>query len=63
MVQTFRDAMDYRVLQPVVMQHDRIDERGQLRLATNDVFRLGAHAFPDRVERGKLCALRIDLML
>ena len=51
MVETLGDAMHHRILQPVVMQHGRIDEGGELRLAANDVFRLGAHAIPDRIER------------
>ena len=50
--ETLRDPMDDRVLQPIMMQHDGVDERGQRRFAANDVFRLGAHAIPDRIERG-----------
>ena len=44
------------------MQHGRIDEGRKLRLAANDVFRLAAHAIPDRIERRQFGALRIDLM-
>ena len=44
------------------MQHGRIDEGGKLRLAADDVFRLAAHAIPDRIERGQFRTLRIDLM-
>ena len=44
------------------MQDGRIDEGRELGLAAHDVFGLAAHAIPDRIERGKLAALRIDLM-
>src|SRR5258708_37665698 len=44
------------------MQHGGIDEGRQFRLATDDVFRLGADAVPDRIERRQLRVLRIDLM-
>src|SRR3954467_353446 len=47
MVETLGEAMHHRVLQPFVMQHGGIDKRGQLRLAANNVFRLGPHALPD----------------
>ena len=63
MVETFGDAMHHGVLQPLMMQHGGVNKRGQLRLPAHDVFRLGAHAVPDRIERGKLRALRTDLML
>ena len=62
MVETLGDAMHHRFLQPVVMQHGRIDEGGKLRLAADDVFRLAAHAIPDRIERRQFGTLRIDLM-
>src|SRR4051794_27429547 len=45
-----------------MVQHRRINERGQLRLATHDILSLGPHAIPDRIKRGKLCSLRTDLM-
>ena len=63
MVETLGNAMDDRIFQPVVMQHGRIDKGGKLRLTANNIFRLRAHAIPDRVERRELsAALRIDLM-
>jgi hypothetical protein len=52
----------HRVFQPFVVQHGRIDKRGEFRLAANDIFRLGSHPIPDRIERRKLRALWIDLM-
>src|SRR4051812_18184352 len=63
MVQPLGDTMHHRVLEPFMMQHGGIDKRCELRLAADDVFSLGAHAIPDRVERGKLGALRTSLML
>src|SRR3954470_8621813 len=45
-----------------MVQHGRIDEGSQLRLAANDVFRLASDPIPDRIERGQFGALRIDLM-
>ena len=62
MVETLGEAMHYRVFQTLVMQHGRIDEGGQFRLAANDIFRLGADAIPDRIERRQFRTLRIDLM-
>jgi len=62
MVETLGDAMHHRILQPVVMQHGRVDKGGELRLAANDVFRLAAHPIPDRIERRQFGTLRIDLM-
>ena len=56
------DAMHHRILQPFVMQHGGIDKGGELRLAADDVFRLLAHAIPDRIERRQLRTLWIDLM-
>ena len=44
------------------MQHGRVDKRGELGLAANDVFRLGPHPIPDRVECRQLRTLWIDLM-
>src|SRR6266478_3851040 len=63
MIEALGEAMHYRVLQPVVMQHGRIDKRGQLAFAANDVFRLVTDAIPDRIECRQFCTLRIDLML
>src|SRR6266851_1898868 len=62
MVEPLGEAMNHRVLQTFVMQHDRIDKRCQLRLAADDVFRLVAHAIPDRIECRQFRTLRIDLM-
>ena len=62
MIKPLGEAMHDRVFQAFVMQRSGIDEGGKLRLAANDVFRFVAHAIPDRIERGKLAALRIDLM-
>ena len=44
------------------MQHGRIDEGSKLGLAADDVLRLAPDAVPDRIERGELRTLRIDLM-
>ena len=41
MVEPLGDAMHHRIFQPFVMQHGRIDEGGEFRLAADDVFRLG----------------------
>jgi hypothetical protein len=62
MVEPLGDAMHHRVFQPFVMQHGRIDKGGEFRLAVNDVFRLGPHPIPDRIECRQLRTLRIDLM-
>ncbi len=62
MVEPLGDAMNDGIFQPVVMQHGRIDKGGELRLAADDIFRLGAHPIPDRIERRHLGTLRIDLM-
>ena len=62
MIETIGEAMHHRVLQAIVMQHGRIDKGGKLGLAANDVFRLGPHAIPDRIERRQLRTLRTDLM-
>ena len=62
MVEPLGDPMHHRIFQPLVMQHGRIDEGGQFGLAANDVLRLAADAIPDRIERGQLRTLRIDLM-
>ena len=62
MVEPVGQAMHDRIFQPLVMQHRGIDEGGELGLAANDVFRLAAHAIPDRIERRQFPALRIDLM-
>ena len=53
MVEALGDPVHHRLLQPIVMQHGRIDERGEFRLAADDVLGLGPHAIPDRIERGK----------
>src|ERR1043165_4206017 len=62
MIETLGDAMHHRILQPLVMQHRRIDEGGEFRLAADDVFRLGADTIPDGIERTYPATLRIDLM-
>src|SRR5580704_8269729 len=62
MIEPLGDTMHHRILQPLVMQHGRIDEGCQLRLTANDVFRLVAYAIPDRIERRQFRTLRIDLM-
>jgi len=62
MVETVGEAMHHRIFQPFMVQHRRIDKGGKLRLAANDVFRLGPHAIPDRIERRQLRTLRTDLM-
>jgi hypothetical protein len=62
MVEPFGDAMHHRVLQPVVMQHGRVDKGGELRFAADDIFRLGPYPIPDRIERRHFPTLRIDLM-
>src|ERR1700730_7197488 len=62
MIEPLGEAMHHRVLQTFVMQHGRIDKGRQLRLAANDIFRLVAHAIPDRIERRQFRSLRIDLM-
>ena len=62
MIEPLGDAMDHRIFQALVMQHGRIDEGGQLGLAADDVLRLAPDAVPDRIERGELRTLRIDLM-
>jgi len=62
MIEALGNAMHHRILQPFVMQHGGIDKGGELRLAADDVFRLLAHAIPDRIERRQLRTLWIDLM-
>ena len=62
MIEPFGDAVDHRVFQAVVVQHGRIDEGRQFRLAADNVLRLGADANPDRIERRQFRVLRIDLM-
>src|SRR5437764_6082960 len=66
MVETIRQAMDHRVLEPIMMQHRRVDEGGELRLMTYDIFGLDALAVPDRIKRRQfstlLSTLRINLM-
>jgi len=66
MVEAVGKTMHHRIFQTLEMQHGRIDEGGQLRLAPNDIFRLGTHAIPDRIERRQFSALlstlRIDLV-
>ena len=62
MIEPVGEAMHHGVFQPIVVQHGRIDKGGQLGLAANDVFRLGPHAIPDRIERRQLRTLRSDLM-
>jgi hypothetical protein len=62
MVEPLGDTMHHRLFEPFVMQHGRIDEGGELRLAVNDVFGLAAYAIPDRIERRQLRTLRVDLM-
>jgi hypothetical protein len=57
-----RTRAHHRVHELRVRQHSGINTRRQLRLAANDVFGLGAHAIPDRIERRKFRTLRIDLM-
>src|ERR1700684_2308635 len=64
MVEALGNPVYDRLLQPIVVQNGRIDERGEFRLPANDVLGLGPHPIPDRIERGKLrAALRIGLML
>ena len=62
MIEPLGDPMDHRIFKPVVMQHGRIDEGSQFGLAADDVLGLAPDAVPDRVERGELRTLRIDLM-
>ena len=62
MIEPLGDPMDHRILEALVMQHGRIDEGSKLGLATDDVLRLAPDAVPDRIERGELRTLRIDLM-
>src|ERR1700678_2676691 len=62
MVEALGYAVHHRVFEPFVMQHGRIDKRRQLGLAANDVFRLAAHAIPDRIECRQFRTLRVDLM-
>jgi hypothetical protein len=53
MIEPLGDPMNHRIFQAIVMQHGGIDEGGQLRLAADDVLRLGPNAIPDRIERGQ----------
>ena len=62
MIEPLGDPMDHRILEALVMQHGRIDEGSKLGLAADDVLRLAPDAIPDRIERGELRTLRIDLM-
>ena len=62
MIEPLGDAMDHRILEAIVMEHRRIDEGRQLGFAVDDVLRLAPDPIPDRIERGKLRTLRIDLM-
>ena len=62
MIEPLGETMDHRIFEALVMQHGRIDEGSQLRLAANDIFRLVPDAIPDRIERGQFRTLRIDLM-
>ena len=64
MVEALGNPVHHRLFESIVMQHGRIDERGEFRLPADDVLGLGPHPIPDRIERGKLrAALRIGLML
>ena len=54
MIEPLGDAMHHRMLEPLVMQHGRVDEGGQFGLAADDVLRLAADALPDRIECGEL---------
>src|SRR6186713_710107 len=62
MIEPLRDAVDHRIFEAFVMQHGRIDEGSQFGLASDNVLRLAPDAVPDRIERGELRTLRIDLM-
>ena len=62
MIEPLGETMHHRIFEAAVMQHGRIDELGKLGLAANDVFRLAPDAVPDRIERGELRCLRVDLM-
>ena len=62
MIEPLGDTMDHRIFEALVMQHGRIDEGSEFGLAADDVLRLAPDAVPDRIERGELRTLRIDLM-
>ena len=62
MIQPLGDAMHDRVLEPLVMQHRRIDEGRKLRFAPDDFFRFLPDMRPDRIELAQ-GGLRIELGL
>ena len=62
MIEPLGDAMHDRILEPLVMQHRRVDEGRKLRLAADDVFRFLADMRPDRIELAER-GLRIELGL
>ena len=50
MVEPLGDPVHHRLFERVVVQDGRIDEARELRLAPHHVFRLMAHARPDRID-------------